>query len=415
VSYDRQSQNCAFLAGPEAVATETPRCFNQHHVEVFVMMPLDLVSMDGQLQEDQLPAIWAALATSKADGFMVDVWWGITEPEPKKYNFAPYRRLIDEAKSRGFKVQIVSSFHQCGGNVGDACNIPLPEFVRSLPDIWYKDAEGKETKEYISLFADAVPLADQRTPLKMYGDWFKAFRKEFKKELKGEPIVEIMVGLGPCGEMRYPSYPLDRWSFPGIGAFQSFDVHALKSLRTAAQNETFMPPHVNYNDFPQDTSFFSLNHPSNYVSSTGHFFLDWYSAALKQHGTDVISIAQKIFKKVRLAAKISGIHWWYQSPSHAAEVTAGRNNGPRILQHQLPQRLFGDCSGAEECRCGGAIRNNRRTRTLVQKNWFDKAKQPPKQRDCTSQGRTPCNDMTNPRTTKCWCTRRIYLPSLTCA
>jgi len=30
------------------------------------------------------------------DGFMVDVWWGITEPKPKEYNFAPYRRLIDE-------------------------------------------------------------------------------------------------------------------------------------------------------------------------------------------------------------------------------------------------------------------------------------------------------------------------------
>ena len=27
---------------------------------------------------------------------MVDVWWGITEPKPKEYNFAPYRRLIDE-------------------------------------------------------------------------------------------------------------------------------------------------------------------------------------------------------------------------------------------------------------------------------------------------------------------------------
>ena len=36
--------------------------------------------------------------------------------------------------------------------------------------------------------------------------------------------------------------------------------------------------------------------------------------------------------QVRLAAKISGIHWWYQSPSHAAEVTAGRNNGPRHRQ-----------------------------------------------------------------------------------
>ena len=34
------------------------------------------------------------------DGFMVDVWWGITEPEPKKYNFAPYRRLIDEEPTK---------------------------------------------------------------------------------------------------------------------------------------------------------------------------------------------------------------------------------------------------------------------------------------------------------------------------
>ena len=31
---------------------------------------------------------------------MVDVWWGITEPEPNKYNFAPYRRLIDEEPTK---------------------------------------------------------------------------------------------------------------------------------------------------------------------------------------------------------------------------------------------------------------------------------------------------------------------------
>ena len=35
-------------------------------------------------------------AVGSKDGFMVDVWWGITEPKPKEYNFAPYRRLIDE-------------------------------------------------------------------------------------------------------------------------------------------------------------------------------------------------------------------------------------------------------------------------------------------------------------------------------
>lgn len=36
-----------------------------------------------------------------------------------------------------------------------------------------------------------------------------------------ETITEIEVGLGPCGELRYPSYPETQgWVFPGIGEFQ---------------------------------------------------------------------------------------------------------------------------------------------------------------------------------------------------
>ena len=36
-----------------------------------------------------------------------------------------------------------------------------------------------------------------------------------------ETITEIEVGLGPCGELRYPSYPQTQgWVFPGIGEFQ---------------------------------------------------------------------------------------------------------------------------------------------------------------------------------------------------
>ena len=34
---------------------------------------------------------------SPEDGFMVDSWWGITEPEPKEYNFAAYRELVNQA------------------------------------------------------------------------------------------------------------------------------------------------------------------------------------------------------------------------------------------------------------------------------------------------------------------------------
>jgi hypothetical protein len=34
-------------------------------------------------------------------------------------------------------------------------------------------------------------------------------------------ITEIEVGLGPCGELRYPSYAQTQgWTFPGIGEFQ---------------------------------------------------------------------------------------------------------------------------------------------------------------------------------------------------
>jgi hypothetical protein len=38
-------------------------------------------------------------------------------------------------------------------------------------------------------------------------------------------IQEIQVGMGPAGELRYPSYPEQNgtWKFPGIGAFQCYD------------------------------------------------------------------------------------------------------------------------------------------------------------------------------------------------
>lgn len=38
------------------------------------------------------------------------------------------------------------SLHRCGGNVGDACNIPLPQYVLDVAaqghDIFYKDQFG---------------------------------------------------------------------------------------------------------------------------------------------------------------------------------------------------------------------------------------------------------------------------------
>jgi beta-amylase len=59
-----------------------------------------------------------------------------------------------------------------------------------------------------------------RTALQAYTDFMAAFSTQFSS-LLGSVVTDADVGLGPLGELRYPSTPLDsRWAFPGIGEFQ---------------------------------------------------------------------------------------------------------------------------------------------------------------------------------------------------
>ena len=46
---------------------------------------------------------------------------------------------------------------------------------------------------------------------------------------QGTVITEITVGMGPAGELRYPSYPEGdgRWRFPGVGEYQCYDKYML--------------------------------------------------------------------------------------------------------------------------------------------------------------------------------------------
>lgn len=49
----------------------------------------------------------------------------------------------------------------------------------------------------------------------------KSFRAEFDEFFEDGVICEIEIGLGPCGELRYPSCPAKYgWKYPGIGEFQ---------------------------------------------------------------------------------------------------------------------------------------------------------------------------------------------------
>ncbi|GJN09124.1 hypothetical protein PR202_ga27102 [Eleusine coracana subsp. coracana] len=280
-------------------------------VPVFVMMPLDTVRKDGNAlnRRKAVEASLAALKSAGVEGIMVDVWWGIAEAEgPGRYNFNGYMELMEMAKKTGLKVQAVMSFHQCGGNVGDSVTIPLPKWVLEEmdkdQDLAYTDRSGRRNYEYVSLGCDTTPVLKGRTPIQCYADFMRAFRDHFATYM-GNTIVEIQVGMGPAGELRYPSYPESNgtWAFPGIGEFQCYDRYMLSSLKAAAES-VGKPEWGNagpgdsgsYKDWPEDTPFFRRE--GGWNTEYGEFFMSWWP----------------------------GIHWHYGTRSHAAELTAGYYN-----------------------------------------------------------------------------------------
>lgn len=92
-------------------------------VPLYVMLPLDTVTVEGNLNRARaVNASLMALKSAGVEGVMVDVWWGLVEKDgPLKYNWEGYVQLVKMVQRHGLKLQVVMSFHQCGGNVGDSC------------------------------------------------------------------------------------------------------------------------------------------------------------------------------------------------------------------------------------------------------------------------------------------------------
>ncbi|XP_022757337.1 beta-amylase 2, chloroplastic-like isoform X4 [Durio zibethinus] len=307
------------------------------YVPVYVMLPLGVVDMNCELVEkeglvDQL----RILKSVNVDGVMVDCWWGIVEAHmPQVYNWSGYKRLFHIVRDLGLKLQVVMSFHECGGNVGDDVHIPLPRWVREIgqsnPDIYFADREGRKNSECLTWGIDKERVLKGRTAVEVYFDYMRSFRVEFDEFFVDGVISEIELGLGPCGELRYPSYPAKHgWRYPGIGEFQCYDKYLMKSLSKAAEirGHSFWargPDNAgSYNSAPHETGFFRDG--GDYDSYYGRFFLNWYSQVLVDHGDRVLALANLAFEGTCIAAKLSGIHWWYKTASHAAELTAGFHN-----------------------------------------------------------------------------------------
>ncbi|KAI5491185.1 beta-amylase [Trichomonas vaginalis G3] len=338
----------------------------------YVMATLNLLNDNQEfVNQGQFEYYLNRLHEAGVDGIMIDVWWGRTEISESNYKWDGYQKAFDLIKSRNMKIVPVFSFHQCGGNVGDDCAIYLPDFIRSSSkNPFFYDQDGKVDQEYISIAYDEIPVTPAgRTPLQCYKDWMNAFKEHFNSYINSGAIVELEIGLGACGELRYPSYQAWKgWSYPGCGEFQSYDSEFTKQLQqdavAAGHSDWGHHPYNvgGWNTQPGGSDFWRDGTSNGWSSAYGRWYIKWYASKLNAHSDKVLSIAREIFPTTHLSAKIAGIHWWYMTSCHCAEATAGFNNfydydGYRDMMTVFKKHNVDVCFTCLEMTAGGSGSN----------------------------------------------------------
>ncbi|XP_073139020.1 beta-amylase 8 isoform X2 [Henckelia pumila] len=268
------------------------------------------------------------------DGVVVDCWWGIVEGwTPQKYEWAGYRELFNIIQEFGMKLQVVMAFHEHGGYGSGFISLPqwILEIGKINQDIFFTDREGRRNTECLSWGIDKKRVLRGRTGIEVYYDFMRSFRTEFDDLFIKGLISAVEIGLGPSGELKYPSFSERMgWRYPGIGEFQCYDKYSLQDLGKAAKLRGHAvwargPEDAGYyNSKPQETGFFGEN--GDYDSYYGRFFLQWYSLVLLDHADNVLSLARLAFEEIQIVVKIPAVFWWYKTTSHAAELTAGYYN-----------------------------------------------------------------------------------------
>ena len=269
-----------------------------------------------------------------------DVWWGKVEGAgDQQFDWGYYDSVSSVIIEHGLKWVPILSFHQCGGNVGDDCDIPIPGWLWGQlggddpNQLKYKSEKGNYSTEVIALWADDRAREE-------YVEFIAAFRDRYNN--KAQHIEEINVGAGPSGELRYPSYNShDGFNYPARGFLQAYSKPALEDFRTYAKAKYATLERISaaWNIDPALSDWSQVRPPSNadeffglrdYLHiQYGKDFTDWYNGALVKHGAFMIELALETlgdsFPGVPLGIKIPGVHWQISSPAipRSAEVTAG--------------------------------------------------------------------------------------------
>lgn len=255
-------------------------------LRIGAMGPLDMQT------EAEWSSFEADLATARALGITsisVDVWWGQVERTgDQELDWSWVDRAARTIAAAGLAWRPVLAFHACGGNVGDTCHIPIPNwvFTKYGDQIRYVSAQGHTTDEVVSAWATPIVL-------EQYREFFVAFAERYADY--ADRTSGIAIGLGPASELRYPSYNAhdEDSGYPGPGVVQ-----ANSQLAKA-----------------------------DYARHPGKPFFDWYRDSLLEHGRLVLGAAADVFQAsrfrgTRLSARVPGVHW-RAGDTRQAELSAG--------------------------------------------------------------------------------------------
>ncbi|CAA3021001.1 inactive beta-amylase 9 [Olea europaea subsp. europaea] len=305
-------------------------------VKLYVGLPLDAVSTCNTVNHAR--AISAGLKALKLlgiDGVELPVWWGIAEKDKSgKYDWTGYLVLAEMVQKLGLKLHVSLCFH-----ASKDAKILLPDWVsrigESQPDVYFTDRSGQRYKDCLSLAVDDLPVLDGKTPIEAYAEFCESFKASFSPFI-GSTITGISIGLGPDGELRYPShhYRSKNNSHRGAGEFQCYNKYMLENLKQHAETHGnplwgLSGPHdaPGYSQSPMSSGFF-LEHGGSWEMPYGDFFLSWYSSQLISHGDRILSVAASTFEdtEIIVSGKVPLMHSWYKTRSHPSELTAGFYN-----------------------------------------------------------------------------------------
>ncbi|MBA0593194.1 hypothetical protein Gorai_010151, partial [Gossypium raimondii] len=194
------------------------------YVPVYVKLSTGVINNFCQLADpDGVRQELSHMNSLNVDGVIVDCWWGIVECwNPQKYVWSGYRELFNYIREFKMKIQVVMAFHEYGRTDSADVLISLPNWILEIgkenQDIFFTDREGRRTTEFLSWGIDKERVLNGRTGVEVYFDFMRSFRTEFDDLFAEGLISAVEIGLGPSGELRYPSFSERMgWRYPGIG------------------------------------------------------------------------------------------------------------------------------------------------------------------------------------------------------